>query len=61
MTRIAISGVSGRMGRALVEGCHQGQGMRLGAALDRSGSPAIGADAGEIRERLHSVTVGKTA
>src|SRR4030066_273666 len=48
MTRIAISGVSGRMGRALVEGCHQGQGMRLGAALDRSGSPAIGADAGEI-------------
>lgn len=48
MTRIAISGVSGRMGRALVEGCHQGQGMRLGAALDRTGSPAIGTDAGEI-------------
>src|SRR4030065_226220 len=48
MTRIAISGVSGRMGRALVEGCHQGQGMRLGAALDRAGSAAIGSDAGEI-------------
>jgi len=48
MTRIAISGVSGRMGRALVEGCHQGQGMRLGAALDRAGSPAIGSDAGEV-------------
>jgi len=26
MTRIAISGVSGRMGRTLIEGCHQGQG-----------------------------------
>src|SRR4030066_50471 len=48
MTRIAISGVSGRLARALVEGGHQGQGMRLGAALDRAGSAAIGSDAGEI-------------
>ena len=48
MTRIAISGVSGRMGRVLVEACHQGQGMRLGAALNRSGSPALGQDAGEL-------------
>jgi len=48
MTRIAISGVSGRMGRALVEGCCQGQEMSLGAALDRSDSPAIGTDAGEL-------------
>ena len=48
MTRIAISGVSGRMGRSLVEGCHHGQGMRLGAALDRTGSSAIGTDAGDL-------------
>ena len=48
MTRIAISGVSGRMGRALVEACQAGAGMRLGAALDRAGSTVIGADAGEI-------------
>jgi len=42
MTRIAISGVSGRMGRALVEGCHQTQGLRLGAALDREGEELLG-------------------
>jgi 4-hydroxy-tetrahydrodipicolinate reductase len=36
------------MGRALVEACHRGSGMRLGAALDRDGSPALGADAGEL-------------
>ena len=48
MTRIAISGVSGRMGRALVEACHSSTGMRLGAALDRTGSAVLGADAGEL-------------
>ena len=48
MTRIAISGVSGRMGRTLVEACQNGAGLRLGAALDRPGSSALGADAGEL-------------
>ena len=48
MTRIAISGVSGRMGRALVEACLADSGMRLGVALDRPGNAAIGADAGEL-------------
>jgi len=48
MTRIAISGVSGRMGRALVEACHGSTQMRLGAALAQSGSAALGADAGEL-------------
>lgn len=48
MTRIAISGVSGRMGRALVEACQAGAGMRLGAALDRAGSTVLGVDAGEL-------------
>ena len=48
MTRIAISGVSGRMGRALIEACHRGSGMRLGAALDRPDGTAVGADAGEL-------------
>lgn len=59
MVRIAISGVSGRMGRALVEACHRGSGLRLAAALDRPGSPALGADAGELSGlgRLN-VTVG---
>jgi 4-hydroxy-tetrahydrodipicolinate reductase len=36
------------MGRALIEACHRGQGLRLGAALDRPGSPALGQDAGEL-------------
>jgi len=48
MTRIAISGVSGRMGRALIDACHHGRGMRLTVALDRAGSPALGQDAGEL-------------
>ena len=48
MTRIAISGVSGRMGRALVEACHRTPGLRLGAALDRPGSPVLGEDAGTL-------------
>jgi len=48
MTRIAVSGVSGRMGRALIEACHRGSGTRLAVALDRAGSPALGQDAGEL-------------
>jgi 4-hydroxy-tetrahydrodipicolinate reductase len=48
MTRIGITGAAGRMGRALIEACHRGQGVQLVAALDRPGSPAIGTDAGEL-------------
>ncbi|MDH4133239.1 MAG: 4-hydroxy-tetrahydrodipicolinate reductase [Gammaproteobacteria bacterium] len=48
MLRIAVSGVSGRMGRALVEACQHGAGLRLAVALDRAGSPAVGQDAGEL-------------
>jgi len=48
MTRIAISGVSGRMGRALVEACHQTPGLRLSVALDRPDSPILGQDAGVL-------------
>jgi len=46
--RVAVSGVSGRMGRALVEACHRDPGLRLGAALDRPGSPALGLDVGDM-------------
>jgi 4-hydroxy-tetrahydrodipicolinate reductase len=46
--RVAISGVSGRMGRALVEACHRDPGLRLGVALDRPGSAVHGRDAGEL-------------
>jgi 4-hydroxy-tetrahydrodipicolinate reductase len=48
MLNIAIAGAAGRMGRTLIEACSQTQALRLSAALERSGSPAIGTDAGEL-------------
>jgi 4-hydroxy-tetrahydrodipicolinate reductase len=48
MTRIAITGVAGRMGRTLVEACTQTDGLSLSVALERPGSSLIGADAGEL-------------
>lgn len=48
MTRIAITGAGGRMGRTLVEACAEAQGLRLTAAVDRPGSSLIGADTGEV-------------
>ena len=44
--QIAIAGVSGRMGRALLEAVAADADCVLGAALDRPGSPQIGQDAG---------------
>ncbi|MHB8345786.1 MAG: 4-hydroxy-tetrahydrodipicolinate reductase [Acidiferrobacterales bacterium] len=48
MTRIAITGAGGRMGRSLIEACHGSEGMRLSVAIDRPGSAAIGSDAGDL-------------
>lgn len=48
MTRIAVAGCSGRMGRALIEACHQSDGVSLTAASERPGSSLVGADAGEV-------------
>ena len=45
---IAIAGSSGRMGRALIEAVAQAPDMRLHAALERTGSPYLGKDAGEL-------------
>ena len=42
---IAIAGVSGRMGRMLVEAVQQSPDAHLAGALDVAGSPAIGLDA----------------
>jgi 4-hydroxy-tetrahydrodipicolinate reductase len=44
--RIAIAGVSGRMGRALLEAVEADADCTLGAAIDRPGSPLVGQDAG---------------
>src|SRR3954462_15967892 len=48
MLNIAIAGAAGRMGRALIEACSQTKESRLSVALERPGSAAIGADAGEL-------------
>jgi 4-hydroxy-tetrahydrodipicolinate reductase len=44
--RIAIAGADGRMGRMLIEAIIQSADLKLAVALDRSGSAAIGQDAG---------------
>ncbi|MCP1065520.1 4-hydroxy-tetrahydrodipicolinate reductase [Serratia symbiotica] len=46
--RMAISGVSGRMGHQLIRAVQQAEGLVLGAALSRPGSSLVGVDAGEL-------------
>ena len=48
MTKIAITGASGRMGRTLIEATHLAPGATLCAAIERPGSSVIGVDAGEL-------------
>ena len=48
MTRIAIAGAGGRMGRALVQAVVATEGAVLAAALERPDSSLLGADAGEL-------------
>lgn len=48
MMNLAITGASGRMGRALIEASHLNSGTTVTAAIGRPGSTAIGADAGNI-------------
>jgi 4-hydroxy-tetrahydrodipicolinate reductase len=48
MTRIAIVGAGGRMGRTLVQAVRDTPGLTLNVATERPGSSLIGADAGEL-------------
>ncbi|QFY90992.1 4-hydroxy-tetrahydrodipicolinate reductase [Magnetovirga frankeli] len=48
MTRIAIVGAAGRMGRSLIQAVSETDGLSLGAATERPGSSLIGTDAGEL-------------
>jgi 4-hydroxy-tetrahydrodipicolinate reductase len=48
LTKIAVVGVAGRMGRTLVEAVNEANGLSLGAATERPGSSFIGLDAGEL-------------
>jgi len=47
MTRIAVVGAGGRMGRSLIQAVSESEGLSLGAATERTGSPLLGRDAGE--------------
>lgn len=48
MIQVAITGATGRMGRHLLEACHQTDGVRCTAASEHPDSPFLGADAGEV-------------
>jgi 4-hydroxy-tetrahydrodipicolinate reductase len=48
MTRIAIPGAAGRMGRNLIDACRRSEGLRVGVATERSGHDLIGSDAGVV-------------
>ena len=48
MTRIAITGAAGRMGRSLTEAVHFDEQSQLTAAIVRPGSSLVGVDAGEL-------------
>ncbi|MBT9594439.1 MAG: 4-hydroxy-tetrahydrodipicolinate reductase [Vitreoscilla sp.] len=45
MTRVAVAGASGRMGRMLIEAVQLAPDCTLAGALDRPGSPGLGQDA----------------
>ncbi len=48
MIKVVIAGASGRMGKTLLEAVAGASDMRLHGALERSGSPLLGKDAGEL-------------
>ena len=48
MTRIAVPGAAGRMGRNLIDACQRADGLSLGAAAERPGHDLIGSDAGVV-------------
>lgn len=46
--RLVVTGAAGRMGRMLIKTIVETKGVALAAALEREGSPALGADAGAL-------------
>ncbi len=48
MTRIVVCGAAGRMGRTLVALVAQGAATTLAGAVEASGNPTLGRDAGEV-------------
>lgn len=59
MTRIAIAGAAGRMGRNLVLACSETDDLELTQALEREHSPALGMDSGVLAGLSENqVTIG---
>ena len=48
MSKVAIAGAAGRMGRTLVEACQETDGIEVSGALEHPGNSFLGADAGEL-------------
>jgi 4-hydroxy-tetrahydrodipicolinate reductase len=48
MTKIAITGAAGRMGRSLIEACHNTDGLEVSVALEHPESSLLGSDAGDL-------------
>ena len=48
MTRVAINGAAGRMGRELVIACQRNAALTLAAAFEAPGRDAMGQDEGRL-------------
>jgi len=48
VTRIAIAGAAGRMGKNLITACSEADAMQLTQALEWEGSPSLGSDSGVL-------------
>lgn len=55
--KVAIAGASGRMGRTLIESVLRSADLELAAALEQSGNPYIGKDAGELAGEANGLRV----
>ncbi|MCL4119866.1 UNVERIFIED_CONTAM: hypothetical protein GTU68_020497 [Idotea baltica] len=58
--RIAVNGAAGRMGRCLIQAVQQTEGLTLTAAIDRTESSLLGADAGELAAANSDVIIDFT-
>ena len=48
MVRVGVCGAAGRMGKTILEVCHDTDDVQIGAAIEHSESPMLGMDAGEV-------------
>ncbi|MBF8269358.1 MAG: 4-hydroxy-tetrahydrodipicolinate reductase [Gammaproteobacteria bacterium] len=48
MTRLAVCGAAGRMGKTIIESCQADPAVTVTAAIEHAASPLLGRDAGEI-------------